>query len=78
MKKLKMLAIDLGASSGRGIIGRFDGSRISLEETHRFQNGPVNVTGRMYWDILGIYSNIRQAIWKAAAECELESVGIDT
>lgn len=72
------LAIDLGASSGRGIIGRFDGSRISLEETHRFQNGPVNVTGRMYWDILGIYSNIRQAIWKAAAERELESVGIDT
>lgn len=72
------LAIDLGASSGRGIIGRFDGSRISLEETHRFQNGPVNVTGRMYWDILGIYSNIRQAIWKASAECELESIGIDT
>ena len=72
------LAIDLGASSGRGIIGSFDGSRISLEETHRFQNGPVNVTGRMYWDILGIYSNIRQAIRKAAAECELESIGIDT
>ena len=63
------LAIDLGASSGRGIIGRFDGSRISLEETHRFQNGPVNVTGRMYWDILGIYSNIRQAIQRASAEC---------
>ena len=72
------LAIDLGASSGRGIIGRFDGSRISLEETHRFQNGPVNVTGRMYWDILGIYSNIRQAIQRASAECELASIGIDT
>lgn len=72
------LAIDLGASSGRGIIGRFDGSHLSLEEVHRFQNGPVNVSGRMYWDILGIYSNIKQAIRRAVAECELTSIGIDT
>ena len=41
MKKLKMLAIDLGASSGRGIVGSFDGDKIELRENHRFSNDPV-------------------------------------
>ena len=49
-KTLKMLAIDLGASSGRGIVGKFDGNKISLEETHRFTNDPVNIHGALYWD----------------------------
>jgi sugar (pentulose or hexulose) kinase len=35
------VAIDLGASSGRAVIGRFDGSHLELEEIHRFPNGPV-------------------------------------
>lgn len=42
MAELKMLAIDLGASSGRGIVGHFDGERLSLEENHRFPNEPCN------------------------------------
>ena len=46
MKKIKMLAIDLGASSGRGIIGTFDGEKITLEENHRFTNEPVMVAGQ--------------------------------
>ena len=37
------VALDLGASGGRAIIGRFDGSRLALEEVHRFANGPVQV-----------------------------------
>ena len=43
MAKLKMLAIDLGASSGRGIVGTFDGEKLTLEENHRFPNEPVIV-----------------------------------
>ena len=35
------LALDLGAESGRGLLGRFDGSQLALEEIHRFPNGPV-------------------------------------
>ena len=45
MKKIKMLAIDLGASSGRGIVGSFDGNKLSLEEIHRFPSEPVTVEG---------------------------------
>ena len=46
MADLKMLAIDLGASSGRGIVGSFDGEKITLRENHRFSNDPVFVNGR--------------------------------
>ena len=55
MADMKMLAIDLGASSGRGIVGSFDGEKLSLCENHRFSNDPVITNGRMYWDILRIF-----------------------
>lgn len=55
MAELKMLAIDLGASSGRGIVGTFDGERLALRENHRFSNDPVFVNGRFTWDILRIF-----------------------
>ena len=45
MAILKMLTIDLGASSVRGIIGSFDGNKLSLCENHRFTNDPVFVNG---------------------------------
>ena len=64
MADLKMLAIDLGASSGRGIIGRFDGERLTLEENHRFPSDPVTVAGTFSWDILRIFFEIKQAINK--------------
>ena len=44
----KVLAFDFGASSGRAIIGTFDGNRIYIEEIHRFSNDPVIVGGTMY------------------------------
>ena len=43
----------MGASSGRHVLGRFDGQRLRLEEVYRFENGPVEVAGRLYWDLLG-------------------------
>ena len=49
MKDLKMLAIDLGASSGRGIVGSFDGKKLTLRENHRFSNDPVTVSGPVWW-----------------------------
>ena len=53
MSERKMLAVDLGASSGRGIVGTFNGKTISLEEIHRFSNDPVIVGGRMF-GVIGI------------------------
>ena len=44
------LAFDLGAESGRAVLGRFDGERVQMETLHRFPNGPVDVGGSIYWD----------------------------
>ena len=79
MADLKMLAIDLGASSGRGIVGSFDGEKLTLRENHRFSNDPVIVNGRMYWDILRIFHEIKQSITKTVLEGDnVRSIGIDT
>ena len=45
---MKVLAFDFGASSGRAIIGTFENGKISLEEIHRFENGPVLMNGGFY------------------------------
>ncbi len=79
MAEKKMLAIDLGASSGRGIVGTFDGARLTLKENHRFSNDPVIVNGRMHWDILRIFHEIKQSITKTVLDGDnVASIGIDT
>ena len=79
MAEKKMLAIDLGASSGRGIVGTFDGKKLTLKENHRFSNDPVIVNGRMHWDILRIFHEIKQSITKTVLEKDnVSSIGIDT
>ncbi len=80
MKKLKMLAIDLGASSGRGIVGSFDGEKLTLEENHRFPNEPVMVAGTFSWDILRIFHEIKNSIRKCALsdDKDISSIGIGT
>ena len=57
MKKTdkKMLAVDLGASSGRVMAGSFDGEKISVEELHRFSNDPVTLRGN---DVLGFPASV--------------------
>jgi len=77
---LKMLAIDLGASSGRGIIGRFDGEKLTLEENHRFPNEPQNIAGTFSWDIMRIFCEIKNSIRKCALsdDRDITSIGIDT
>jgi len=74
------LAVDLGASSGRVLAGRFDGDRIALEEVHRFENGPVQVGESLYWDALALWSQIQRGLRAAADEYgdAVESVGVDT
>ena len=74
----KVLAIDLGASSGRAVVGMYDGEIVTLEEIHRFPNDPVTVGDTMYWDVLRLYHEIKQSLVKAKAHPEIESVAIDT
>ena len=80
MSKLKMLAIDLGASSGRGIVGSFDGKKFEINENHRFPNEPVNTNGNFNWDILRIFHEIKTSISKCALseDKDIASIGIDT
>lgn len=74
----RVLAFDFGASSGRAIIGKFDGNKITLEEVHRFSNDPVSVSGTVYWDVLRLFHEIKQGIIKARMAGGFDSIGIDT
>ena len=74
----RVLAFDFGASSGRAIIGCFDGDKITLQEIHRFSNDPVSVGGTVYWDVLRLFYEIKQGIIKAKIAGGFDSIGIDT
>ncbi len=56
------LAVDLGASGGRVMLGRWDGAHISIEPLTRFDNGPIPVHHHLHWDILGIWKHINDGI----------------
>jgi rhamnulokinase len=72
------LAVDLGAESGRVVLGRFDGGRVSLEEVHRFPNSPVRLPDGLHWDVLRILSEIKDGLAKAVREEKIEGIGIDS
>ena len=73
------LVLDLGAESGRGLLGRFDGERLTLDEVHRFANGPVRLLDTLHWDLLRLADEIKTALRKAAAtDRVLDGVGVDT
>jgi len=74
----RVLAFDFGASSGRAILGSFDGEKITLREIHRFTNDPVEVNGTIYWDVLRLFYEIKQGLVKAQADGGFSSIGIDT
>jgi len=70
------VAIDLGASSGRLAVGRWDGSRFALEELHRFSNGGVRAHGSIYWDVLHLWSEIKTGLTRYAAKYDASPAGI--
>lgn len=73
-----LLAFDFGASSGRAVLGRFNGEKLTLEELHRFSNDPVKLGDTLYWDVLRLFHEIKQSLLKAKAVCVPDSIGIDT
>jgi len=73
------LAIDLGAESGRLILGSLEGGRLSLEEIHRFPNGPVRIHDHLHWDVLRMWNEILHGLRLAARSSGgLTSLGVDT
>ncbi len=75
MSAKSVLAVDIGAESGRVIIVRFDGQRLALEECYRFANVPVLVENTLHWDILRLWNDVQAGIRKAG---KADSIGIDT
>jgi rhamnulokinase len=75
-----VLAFDLGASSGRAMLGRLAAGKLSLEEVHRFSNDPVRYNGELHWDMPRLWREVQNGLHLAAAHCGggLASVGVDT
>ena len=79
MKEGVVAAIDIGASSGRVILGRLGSHGLALEEVHRFPNDPVQLADGLHWDALRLHHEILVGLRLAArAAPGLSSVGIDT
>jgi len=78
--KKRFVAFDLGASGGRGMVGMLDDRKLSLEELHRFPNGPTTLLGSLYWDVLKLYEEMLTALTVYAKKYgqELHGIGFDT
>jgi rhamnulokinase len=76
----RFLAIDLGAESGRAILGTLDAGKLTLEELHRFPNTPVRLPTGLYWDALRLFHEIRQSLSICGRERKitLDGIGVDT
>ncbi|NLJ01342.1 MAG: rhamnulokinase [Bacteroidales bacterium] len=78
-KLVSFLAIDIGASSGRAILGTVQGDRLEMKEINRFTNPMVEVNGRLYWDLLHLYQQIIESLQQVKFHnLSISSVGIDT
>ena len=78
MKKY-YLAVDIGASSGRHILGHLENGRMVLEEIYRFPNGMTEVDGEKIWDIDGLFGHVVEGMKKCKELGKIPvSVGIDT
>ena len=74
------LAFDLGASSGRAVIGSLHDDKLALEEINRFQNESIELDGTLYWDFLTLWNNIVQSLRLCSKKGhrKLDGIGIDT
>jgi len=71
------LALDLGAESGRAIIGTLNGEHLSLAETRRFANRPLNLSTGLHWDVNRLWNEIKAGMRVSAGQFALESLGVD-
>ncbi len=76
----RYLAFDLGAESGRAILGTLESERLTLEELHRFPNTPVRVHSALYWDTLRLWHEMQQGLAVVGRErhLKLDGIGVDT
>lgn len=78
--KYCFFAVDLGATSGRTILGTFTPQGLELQDVNRFPNHLIEVGGHYYWDIYELYRHILEGLKLAAHmdDVQITSIGIDT
>lgn len=80
MKFSEYIAVDLGAESGRVMLGALKKNKLQIREIHRFSNGGVSLGKNLYWNMLGLWRGIKRGLAKASDQSEghLLSVALDT
>ena len=79
MKKYSFLAFDLGATSGRAVIGTLAGDKFEMREIHRFPNAIMELHGRYYWNVFHLYEAMKESLRICARQQIVpDSIGIDT
>lgn len=76
----RYIAVDLGAESGRVMLAMIQDGKLSLEEVHRFSNGPTEVNSSLRWDFSKLFANIKQGIGKAIKQAngKIAGIGVDS
>lgn len=78
-KELTAAAVDLGAASGRVLVGRIGPDRLDTQVVHRFPNEPITVDGRLAWNVDALWQGILDGLVAAvASDSKLASIGVDT
>jgi len=77
-RPLRLAAVDLGATSGRVMVGEVGRGLLQLEEVHRFPNAAVAVGGSLHWDVLGLHREVLTGLRRAAAGGPVQGIGIDS
>ena len=74
------LAVDLGAESGRAVLGKLEGRKLSVHEVRRFPNTPLTLSGHIHWNVYALFDEIKEAMKEGAAAIGARpaSVGVDT
>ena len=79
MTEKNYLIFDFGASNGRAIVAHFDGKRVTMDVTHRFEHGPIYVTDTIYWDILHLFSELINGLKASLSKYpDVQSLAIST
>jgi len=83
MPRKNFLAFDLGAESGRAVLGTLEGGKLTLEEKHRFSNPTGRINGHLHWNLLQQWEELKTGLRKTAGseagtKVELDGIGVDT
>ena len=77
MPEAAFAGIDLGAESGRVVVGRLEGGRASVEVIHRFANRPVRLPDGLHWNLLSLFGEALAGLRRATQDATLSGVGVD-